>query len=70
MRRVIALIMVLILPISLIVSIVLGLIHHPYAPLAFGFAFATMLVFPVFYVITVMPKHVVEVYFKIKDKLR
>lgn len=69
MRRAVALIMALILPISLIVSIVLSLLHHPYASLALGITFATMLVFPVFYLGTVFPKHMADIYVRVKEKL-
>ena len=64
-----ALIMALVFPISLIASIVLSLLHHPYASLALGIAFATMLVFPVFYLGATFPKHMADIYVRVKTKL-
>lgn len=68
MRRAVALITALIFPIVLILSIILSLLHHPYASLVLGIAVALMFVLPVFYLVGVFPKHLADVYVKMKEK--
>lgn len=70
MRRAVALIAALVFPIVLILSIILGLLHHPYASLMLGIAVALMFVFPVFYLVGIFPKHLADVYVKMKDKTK